>query len=127
MQEKLDSFNLLFDQQDVKYNKVNREIEEMEKKAAEKVELDKECTKLEKCIDKQNKKLVEMRDEIIAEEDKLAEIRNEIAQLEKDKMEVAAEVADYVKQKLDLKDRKDALDAKEKYLRKRFEEAGIAF
>lgn len=127
VQEKLDSFNLLFDQQDVKYNKVNREIEEMEKRAAEKVELDKECTKLEKCIDKQNKKLVEMRDEIIAEEDKLAEIRNEIAQLEKDKMEVAAEVADYVKQKLDLKDRKDALDAKEKYLRKRFEEAGIAF
>jgi hypothetical protein len=38
-------------------------------------------------------------------------------------MEVAAEVADYVKQKLDIKDRKDALDAKEKYLRKRFEEA----
>ena len=127
VQEKLDSFNLLFDQQDAKYSKVNREIEEMEKKAAEKVELDNECSKLERNIDKHNKRLVEIRDNIIAEEDKLEEIRKEIKDLEAQKIELANELADYVKQKLDIKDRKDKLDAKEKYLRKRFEEAGIEF
>lgn len=42
-------------------------------------------------------------------------------------MEEANEIAEYVKKKLELKDRKDALDEKEKYLRKRFEEAGIQF
>jgi chromosome segregation ATPase len=99
----------------------------MEKKAAEKVELDKECTKLEKSIDKYNKKYAEVRDNIIAEEDKLEEIRNEIKDMEAQKIELANELADYVKQKLDIKDRKDKLDAKEKYLRKRFEEAGIDF
>ena len=123
IQEKLNSFTLLFDQQNGKYNKLNRELEEMEKQVAEKDNLDKEITKLEKCIDKQNKKMVELKNEIIASEDEIAEKKKEIADLEKEKEEVAAEVADYVKQKLDIKDRKDALDAKEKYLRKRFEEA----
>ena len=127
VQEKLDGFNLLFDQQNVKYNKVNREIEEMERKAEEKVALNNECTKLEKSIDKWNKKIAEIRDTIIAEEDKLEEIRKEIKDMEAQKMELANELADYVKQKLDIKDRKDKLDAKEKYLRKRFEEAGIEF
>ena len=127
VQEKLNSFNLLFDQQDAKYNKLNRELEEMAKKAEEKDNLDNEVAKLEKCIDKHNKKLVEVRNEIIASEDELEGKKKEIAGLEKQREEVAAEVADYVKQKLDIKDRKDALDAKEKYLRKRFEEAGIAF
>lgn len=127
VQEKLNSFTLLFDQQNGKYNKLNREIEEMEKQVAEKDNVSKEIAKLEKDYDKQAKKLAWLRDEIIWEENKLVEIREEIKGLENQKMEVAAEVADYVKQKLDIKDRKDALDAKEKYLRKRFEEAGIAF
>lgn len=127
VQEKLNSFTLLFDQQNGKYNKLNRELEEMEKQVAEKDNISKEITKLEKDYDKQAKKLAWLRDEIIWEENKLVEIREEIKGLENQKMEVAAEVADYVKQKLDIKDRKDALDAKEKYLRKRFEEAGIAF
>jgi hypothetical protein len=51
------------------------------------------------------------------------EIKNkedELAKLEKD-------CEGYVKMKLDMKDRKDDLDAKEKYLRKRFEEAWIKF
>ena len=127
IQEKLDSFNLLFDQQDARYNKANREIEEMEKKAEEKDILSNECARLEKTIEKQNQKMVEVRDNIIAEEDKLEEIRKEIKDMEAKKMELANELADYVKQKLDIKDRKDKLDAKEKYLRKRFEEAGIEF
>ena len=58
---------------------------------------------------------------------RLEEIRREINDLENQKMDVAEEVADYVKKKLELKDRKDALDSKEKYLRKRFEEAWIQF
>ena len=127
VQEKLDGFVLAFDQQNAKYNKVNREIEEMEKKAAQKVELDNECDKLERSIDKQNQKMAWLRDEIIGAEDKLEEIRAEIKDLEAQKMELANELADYVKQKLDIKDRKDKLDAKEKYLRKRFEEAWIEF
>ena len=127
VQEKLDGFVLAFDQQNAKYNKVNREIEEMEKRAAQKVELDNECDKLERSIDKQNQKMAWLRDEIIGAEDKLEEIRAEIKDLEAQKMELANELADYVKQKLDIKDRKDKLDAKEKYLRKRFEEAWIEF
>lgn len=127
MQEKLDSIVLAFDQQNAKYNRVNREIEEMELKAAEKESLDNECTKLEKSIDKKNKELAGVRDEIIAEEDKLVEIRNELKDLEAQKIELANELADYVKQKLELKDKKDALENKERYLRKRFEEAGIQF
>jgi hypothetical protein len=36
---------------------------------------------------------------------------------------LAKELEGYVKEKLDIKERKDALDAKEKYLKKRYEEA----
>ena len=127
VKEKLDSFNLLFDEQDGLYRKTAREIEDMNKKLEEKDELNNECEKLERDIEGKNKKLVEIRDEIIDEEDRLEELRREINDLENQKMDVAEEVADYVKKKLELKDRKDALDSKEKYLRKRFEEAGIQF
>jgi chromosome segregation ATPase len=82
---------------------------------------------LDRNIEEKNKKLVEIREEIICEEDRLMELRSEIEELENRKMEEENEIADYVKKKLELKDRKDALDEKEKYLRKRFEEAGIQF
>ena len=127
VQEKLDNFNLLFDEQDGKYRKVAREIEDMNKKMEEKEVLVAECDKLERDIDEKNKRLVVIRNEIIWEENRLEEVRNELKDLEQKKIEEANEVADYVKKKLELKDRKDALDEKEKYLRKRFEEAGIQF
>lgn len=82
---------------------------------------------MDRSIEEKTKRLVEVRDEIIGEEDRLMELRNEINELENRKMEEENEIADYVKKKLELKDRKDALDEKEKYLRKRFEEAGIQF
>lgn len=127
VKEKLDGFNLLFDAQDGEYRKVAREIEDMKKELEKKDELNNEIAKLDRVIDEKGKKLVEVRDEIIEGENKLEEIRKEIKELEDKKMDVAGEVADYVKKKLELKDRKDALDEKEKYLRRRFEEAGIQF
>jgi hypothetical protein len=36
---------------------------------------------------------------------------------------LAKELEEYVKMKLDIKQRQDSLDAKEKYLKKRYEEA----
>jgi len=127
VKEKLDGFNLLFDEQDGLYRKTAREIEDMNKKLEEKDELIAECWKLDRNIEEKTKRLVEVRDEIIGEEDRLMELRNEINELENRKMEEENEIADYVKKKLELKDRKDALDEKERYLRKRFEEAGIQF
>jgi hypothetical protein len=78
---------------------------------------------LDRNIEEKNKKLVEIREEMIKMEDSLVEIRKEISELESKKMEEANEVADYVKKKIELKDKKDQLELKEKYLRKRFEEA----
>lgn len=127
VKEKLDSFNLLFDEQDGLYRKTAREIEDMNKKLEEKDGLIAECWKLDRSIEEKTKRLVEVRDEIIGEEDRLMELRNEINELENRKMEEENEIADYVKKKLELKDRKDALDNRERYLRKRFEEAGIDF
>lgn len=127
VKEKLDGFNLLFDQQNAQYNKVNGEIADMNEKLEKQAWLDAQIKKLEWSIDKQNKKYAEITDKVIAEEDKLAEIRDEIKKLEKDKMDAAAEVADYVKKKMDIKDRNDKLDLKEKYLRKKYEEAGLKF
>ena len=127
VKEKLDGFNLLFDQQNAQYNKVNGEIKDMNEKLEKQAGLDAQIKKLEWSIDKQNKKYAEVTDKVIAEEDKLAEIREEIKKLEKDKMDAAAEVADYVKKKMDIKDRNDKLDLKEKYLRKKYEEAWLKF
>ena len=42
---------------------------------------------------------------------------------QKQKEAVEKEVADYVKKKIDIKERNDALDAREKAIRKKFEEA----
>lgn len=127
VQEKLGGFNLLFEQQDAEYRKVNREIEDMNKRLEEKGELDAECQKLEGDIEKRNHEMDELREEINHAEDELGMIKREIADAEKERAAVKEEIEGYVKIKLDLKDRKDKLDAKEKYLRKRFEEAGIKF
>jgi chromosome segregation ATPase len=99
----------------------------MNKKLEEESKLDTRLKKLTRDIEEKNKKLVEANDKVIEAENKLVEIRNEVKQLEQDKIDAAAEVADYVKKKMDIKDRNDRLDAKEKYLRKKYEEAGINF
>lgn len=125
--EELNNLNLLFDAQDESYNRVAIEIEDMNKKLEEKDELIADCEKLERSITEKTEKLVEIRDEIIGYENKMIELRDEIKDLEDRKMIEANEVADYVKKKMELKDRKDQLDLKEKYLRKRFEEAWINF
>ena len=125
--EELNNLSLLFDQQNADYIKVNGEMEDMKKELEKKDELLNESWKLERDIDEKNKKLVEIRDEIIAEEDKLVEIRDEIKELDKQRIEIGNEVADYVKKKMELKEKQDKLDVKEKYLRKRYEEAGIKF
>lgn len=127
VQEKLDNFNLLFDEQDALYRKTNREIEDMNRRLEEKDKIYAECDKLERVIDEKNKTLVWLRLEINNEEQNLSIIREEIERLNKEKEEGAKEVEGYVKKKLELKERDDKLNAKEKYLRKRFEEAGIKF
>jgi chromosome segregation ATPase len=99
----------------------------MNRKLEEESKLDAKLKKLDRDIEGKNKKLVELNDKIIEKEDKLTEIREEVKKLEQDKIDAAAEVADYIKKKMDIKERNDRLEAKEKYLRKRFEEAGINF
>jgi ElaB/YqjD/DUF883 family membrane-anchored ribosome-binding protein len=59
--------------------------------------------------------------------EEISSLKSEIKELSKQKEEIAKEVADYVKKKIDIKERNDKLDAKEKYLRKRFEEAWVNF
>jgi chromosome segregation ATPase len=59
--------------------------------------------------------------------EELSNAKSELKELEKQKEAVEKEVSDYVKKKIDIKNRNDALDAKEKYLRKKFEEAWVKF
>ena len=127
VQEKLDGFHLLFDEQDAKYRKIAREMEDMNKKMEEKDELSAMCDKLERDIDKKNEKLAEIKEEIKEEEWRIVAIREDIDRLIGEREDLEKEMEWYIKKRLDLKERGDKLDAKEKYLRKRFEEAGIKF
>ena len=99
----------------------------MNKKLEEKDELDIKCKKLEGDIEKKNKELVGIKEEIDKALDELKGVKSEIEDMWKERESLEVEVDGYVKKKLELKDRKDKLDAQEKYLRKRFEEAGIKF
>ena len=89
---------------------------------------------IEKAIKKTEKKLGDLEEKCAWKEAEIREaqanldnIKAEIKEMDEQRVALAKELEWYVKEKLDIKERKDTLDAKEKYLRKRYEEAWIKF
>lgn len=127
VKEKLDWFKLEFDNQNTKYNAKEREIEEMEERLAEKDKLEKEIKKAQKKLEDEYANIENANQEKVNILTQLTDAKNELKEMERQREALAKELEWYVKEKLDIKERKDALDAKEKYLRKRYEEAWIKF
>ena len=125
--DKLNEFNVKFAEQKGKYDKVANEIKAMEERLEEKAKIEKSIAKLVKQQEEEYQRVQEL---IMDKWDLMEEIssaKSELKDLNKQKEAVEKEVADYVKKKIDIKNRNDALDAKEKYLRKKFEEAWVNF
>lgn len=125
--DKLNEFNVKFAEQKGKYDKVANEIKAMEERLEEKAKIEKSIAKLVKQKEEEYQRVQEL---IMDKWDLMEEIssaKSELKDLNKQKEAVEKEVADYVKKKIDIKNRNDALDAKEKYLRKKFEEAWVNF
>lgn len=125
--DKLNEYNVKFAEQKGKYDKVANEIKAMEERLEEKAKIEKSIAKLAK---QQEEEFARVQELMMDKWDLMEEIssaKSELKDLNKQKEAVEKEVADYVKKKIDIKNRNDALDAKEKYLRKKFEEAWVKF
>ena len=127
IKEKLDWFKLEFDNQNTRFNAKEREIAEMEARLEEKENLEKAIKKIEKKLWDLEEKCASKEADIREAQSNLDDIKSEIKLMDEQRATLAKELEWYVKEKLDIKERKDTLDAKEKYLRKRYEEAWIKF
>ena len=85
VKEKLDGFNLLFDEQDGIYRKTAREIEDMNKELEKKDELDAKIKELERDCEEKDKRLVELRGELDEVMKHIEDIRKEIEWLGEEK------------------------------------------
>ncbi len=126
-EDKLNEVKVSLVGQQAVYEKTANEIKAMEERLEEKAKIEKSIAKLAK---QQEEEFARVQELMMDKWDLMEEIssaKSELKDLNKQKEAVEKEVADYVKKKIDIKDRNDKLDAKEKALRKKFEEAWIKF
>lgn len=109
------------------YEKTANEIKAMEERLADKEKLEKAIAKAEKNLEEEIARINDAKADKAEVEAQIKEAKEELKAIEKEKEKAAAEVSDYVKKKIDIKERNDKLDAKEKALRKKFEEAWVKF
>ena len=124
---KLDDIKVKFAEQESKFNKVEWEIKAMEEKLAENAKLDKAIEKAKKNLEEEMARIEDAKAEKAEIEKSVKSNKALIKEMEKLNENLAKENENYVKQKIDIKERNDKLDAREKYLRKRFEEAWVKF
>ena len=126
-QDELNEINVKLAEQEWKFNTKEAEIKAMEDKLEDKAKLEKAISKAQKNLEEEIARINDAKEEKAEIDAKIKEAKSELKAIEKEKEKAAAEVADYVKKKIDIKERNDKLDAKEKALRKKFEEAWVKF
>lgn len=99
----------------------------MEERLEEKDKIEKAITKAQKKLEEEQANLANLNQEKINVLNQVDDAKAEVKEFEKQREALAKECENYVKQKLDIKERNDKLDTKEKYLRKKFEEAWVKF
>lgn len=124
---KLDDVKVALLWQKSVYDKTANEIKVMEEKLAENAKLDKAIEKAKKNLEEEMARIEDAKAEKAEIEKSVKSNKALIKEMEKLNENLAKENENYVKQKIDIKERNDKLDAKEKYLRKRFEEAWVKF
>lgn len=127
VQGELDDIKVALLWQKSVYDKTANEIKAMEEKLAENAKLDKAIEKAKKNLEEEMARIEDAKAEKAEIEKSVKSNKALIKEMEKLNENLAKENENYVKQKMDIKERNDKLDAKEKYLRKRFEEAWIKF
>ena len=127
VQGELDDIKVKFAEQESRFNKVEWEIKVMEEKLAENAKLDKAIEKAKKNLEEEMARIEDAKAEKAEIEKSVKSNKALIKEMEKLNENLAKENENYVKQKIDIKERNDKLDAREKYLRKRFEEAWVKF
>lgn len=124
---KLDDVKVALLWQKSVYDKTANEIKAMEEKLAENAKLDKAIEKAKKNLEEEMARIEDAKVEKAEIEKSVKSNKALIKEMEKLNENLAKENENYVKQKIDIKERNDKLDAKEKYLRKKFEEAWVKF
>ena len=127
VQGELDDIKVALLWQKSVYDKTANEIKAMEEKLAENAKLDKAIEKAKKNLEEEMARIEDAKAEKAEIEKSVKSNKVLIKEMEKLNENLAKENENYVKQKIDIKERNDKLDAKEKYLRKRFEEAWVKF
>ena len=127
VQGELDDIKVALLWQKSVYDKTANEIKAMEEKLAENAKLDKAIEKAKKNLEEEMARIEDAKAEKAEIEKSVKSNKALIKEMEKLNENLAKENENYVKQKIDIKERNDKLDAREKYLRKRFEEAWVKF
>lgn len=127
VQDKISDFNVTLAEQQAQFDKTANAIKEFEERLMEKDKVEKSIAKLVKQQEEEYQRVQELIMDKWDVKEEISAAKSELKELIKQKESVEKEVADYVKKKIDIKARNDALDAKEKYLRKKFEEAWVKF
>jgi len=127
VQGELDDIKVALLWQKSAYDKTANEIKAMEEKLAENAKLDKAIEKAKKNLEEEMARIEDAKAEKAEIEKSVKSNKALIKEMEKLNENLAKENENYVKQKIDIKERNDKLDAREKYLRKRFEEAWVKF
>ena len=127
VQGELDDIKVALLWQKSVYDKTANEIKAMEEKLAENAKLDKAIEKAKKNLEEEMARIEDAKAEKAEIEKSVKSNKALIKEMEKLNENLAKENENYVKQKIDIKERNDKLDAREKYLRKRFDEAWVKF
>ena len=127
LNDKINEVKLKYEDEENKYNRKLRDVKELEEKMEELNEVEEKIEKCEEVIEWKMQELNETKECVLWYQEKKKMIENEIKDLESNKIKLEKECENYVKMKMEIKERKDELDAREKYIRKRYEEAWIKF
>lgn len=125
--EKIDEVDNKLEGKKKELKEVKEEVEEYKALVEWKENLEGEIDKLDQMIEKKNAELKDINENIHLSNTTLNGVEKKIKEKEFELAKLEKECEWYVKMKLEIKDKKDELESKEKYLRKRFEEAWIKF
>lgn len=125
LNDKLTDIKVKYDGQKSLYDKKTKEIKEMNDELKQLDEIEENIERAEKTAEAKEKILKDINENIRLSNEHKNTLTQEIRELEAKKAQLERDCEGFVKMKMDIRDRNERLEAREKAIKKKYEEAGI--